>query len=97
MRMLAGTTGKTETILVNDLTTSAPAAAQLLGVNANHLAAGFYNDMNGASHGFVYNGETAAYTLITIAGATSVAATSINDDNLVAGFFVDAKGQLARS
>ncbi len=65
---------------------------QLLGVNDNNQAAGFYTDANGAAHGYVYNVLTGNFSAINVAGATSVTATGINNSGLVSGFFTDANG-----
>jgi len=64
-----------------------PITEQLLGVNNHNQAAGFYTDANGNSHGFVYNIATKSFQGIHIAGATSVAATGINDHGDISGFF----------
>lgn len=80
-------------ISVNDPhANSEPPVIQVLGINNNSIAAGFYNDDDGNSHGFVYDVETARYTPVNIPHATSVAATGINNNNLVCGFFVDESG-----
>jgi hypothetical protein len=60
---------------------------QVLGVNDNNQAAGFYTDANGATHGYVYNILTGTFTPINVAGATNVTATGINNSGLVSGFF----------
>ena len=77
--------------VINPLTASTPLVSQALGVNNKDLVAGFYNDVNGNSHGYTYNISTAAYTPVTISGAVSVAATGINDSGVVSGFYVTAK------
>ena len=65
---------------------------QLLGINDDNQAAGFYNDAAGNAHGYVYNAVTGAFTAINVAGAVSVTATGINDAGLVSGFFTNAAG-----
>ena len=40
------------TAVFNPLTTSTPAINQLLGINNSGIAAGFYNDASGDSHGY---------------------------------------------
>lgn len=78
---------------VNDpLVGGAPLVTQVLGMNAAGLAAGFYNDANGVSHGFVYNVMTSDYTPVNVANSVSDAATGINKSNLICGFWTDAKG-----
>jgi len=68
---------------------------QLLGVNNNNIAVGFYADANGALQGYLYNIATQAFTAITLpasfnAGMTT--ATGINDAGVVSGFYLDAAG-----
>jgi hypothetical protein len=78
---------------VNDpLTASTPFVTQVLGVNKTGIAVGFYNDVNGMPHGFVYNALTAQYAPVNVGGSVSDGATGINNNNLVSGFFTDAKG-----
>jgi hypothetical protein len=67
---------------------------QLLGVNDNNQAAGFYVDANGGTHGYVYNIMTGTFTQINVTGATGVTATGINNSGLVSGFFTAANGNL---
>jgi hypothetical protein len=74
-------------------TTSSPPVNQALGINDNNIAAGFYNDADGNSHGFAYTVATGKYTEITVPGNVSVAATGINANNLICGFVVDATGK----
>jgi len=69
-----------------------PVVNQVLGINQAGYAAGFYNDANGAAHGFVYQVATAAYRPVTVGGATAAAATGINNNNLICGFYIDKKG-----
>jgi probable HAF family extracellular repeat protein len=71
---------------------SKPPVNQLLGVNDNGIAVGFYNDGAGNSHGYSYNINTGRFQLITVRGATSLTATAINSWGTVAGFFTNAKG-----
>lgn len=84
--------GQFQTFLINGIVSGAPAIAQVLGVNALQLAVGFFNDKNNNARGFIYTIPTAQYELITIPGAVQTTAASINDNNVVAGFFVDGKG-----
>jgi hypothetical protein len=83
--------GKQQYVLVNDLAAGVPATAQVLGVNASQIAAGFYVDAYGNSHGFTYSLSASAYTPVKVPGAAQVSATGINNNNLVCGFYVDAK------
>jgi hypothetical protein len=86
--------GATTFITVNDPhTTSSPPVNQALGINDNSIAAGFYNDADGNSHGFAYTVSTGKFTEIKVPGNVSVAATGINANNLICGFVVDAAGK----
>ncbi|HMK90662.1 MAG TPA: hypothetical protein VK446_13665 [Methylocystis sp.] len=76
---------------IDPLTASTPRVSQALGINNSNIVVGFYNDAGGASHGFAYNLNTAAYLPITISGASSSAVTGINDDDEICGFLIDAK------
>ncbi|HET9895355.1 MAG TPA: hypothetical protein VFQ44_10515 [Streptosporangiaceae bacterium] len=73
---------------------ASPPVDQLLGVNDAGLAAGFYVDAKGNSHGYLYNIKTKRYSTVNprVAGETSVTATGINDADSVAGFFTTSKG-----
>jgi hypothetical protein len=79
----------------NPKTTSTPAVNQLLGINDNAVAAGFYNDANGNSHGYTYNLNTGKFTPVVdpAAAAASLTATAIDDAGDVAGFFVNGTGR----
>jgi probable HAF family extracellular repeat protein len=66
---------------------------QLLGVNNQKVAVGFWVDANGNSHGFLYNVHKRSFTEIRIPGSASVTPTAINNDGKVVGFYVDAQGQ----
>lgn len=73
---------------VNDvLVSSTPLVNQVLGVNDNSVAVGFYNDSAGNSHGFAYSVPAATFTAFDIRGSVSNAATGINNKGLVSGFF----------
>jgi hypothetical protein len=64
---------------------------QFLGINDSGQVAGFYvNDTNGDTSGFVYNSNTGAFNAVTMAGATSLTATDINDKDQISGFFTKA-------
>ena len=73
---------------------STPAVNQLLGINDNGVAAGFYNDANGNSHGYTYNLNTGKFTPVVdpAAAAASLTATAIDNAGDVAGFFVNGAG-----
>ncbi|HTT90261.1 MAG TPA: hypothetical protein VMF65_11965 [Acidimicrobiales bacterium] len=76
------------------MTTSKPPVNQLLGVNNNGEAAGFYNDAKGNSHAYVWNRVTRVFTPVNVPGATSATATAINDHGAVGGFFTKANGNI---
>ena len=65
---------------------STPPVDQLLGVNDQDRAVGFYNDADGNSHGYEYSIPGNKYRSIWISGATSVTAAAINNSNDIAGF-----------
>jgi hypothetical protein len=87
-------TGKNFTyISVDDpLVSSTPHVTQLLGINKVNVAAGFYNDAAGNSHGFTYALGTGTYTPITLPAIKSLAATGINDFGTACGFFLSNVG-----
>jgi hypothetical protein len=61
---------------------------QFLGINDAGMVAGFYqSDKLGDATGFVYNATTGNFTDITMAGATSLTATDINNKGVISGFF----------
>ncbi len=66
---------------------TAPAVNQLLGVNNNEIAVGFYVDAMGNSHGYTYNIGTKTFTnIIPPFGVSNLTATGINDTGDVSGF-----------
>ncbi|MGD1071557.1 MAG: TIGR03118 family protein [Bryobacteraceae bacterium] len=70
---------------------------QLLGVNDNDVAVGFYVDGNGNSQGYQYNfsGSAPTFTPITLPAsfnAMSTIAAGINDAGAIAGVFTDTSG-----
>jgi hypothetical protein len=65
----------------------------VLGINNNDNAVGFYNDAGGNAHAFSYLVSTAKYTEITRPGAVSIAATGINNSDLISGFLVNKFGR----
>jgi hypothetical protein len=79
---------------VNDpLVASSPAVNQVLGINPSNIAVGFYNDANGAPHGYVYTVSTGKFTPVHVPGAVSDAATGINSRNLICGFLTNGAGR----
>jgi len=77
----------------NPLVSSNPPVNQVLGINKLGNAVGFYNDAGNAPHGYAYQLNTGVFTPINFAGATSTAATGINDSNLICGFFTSKTGR----
>jgi len=78
-----------------DFPTGSPAAPpvdQLLGVNDNDVAVGFYTDANGNNHGYEYNIATHRYSTVTESGVSSLTAAAINDRGDVAGFYTAGDG-----
>ncbi|HEV8040962.1 MAG TPA: hypothetical protein VGP62_18960 [Bryobacteraceae bacterium] len=68
---------------------------QLLGVNDGNVAAGFYQDALGNSHGYTYNIGTASFNNFLLPSgdnALSFAATGINNAGTVVGFFTNLGG-----
>jgi len=63
---------------------------QLLGVNDNGVAVGFYNDAAGNSHAYQVNQATGVFTAIKIPGAVSALATGINKAGYIVGIATDA-------
>ena len=86
----AGTFGA----VVDPLTTSTPSTNQLLGINDNGVAVGFYNDANGNSHGYKYNLANGKFTPVVdpAAAAASLTAAAIDNAGDVGGFFVNGAG-----
>ena len=58
---------------------STPPVNQLLGVNDNDIAVGFYADGQGNTHGYEYNIASNSFSDVSVAGATSVVAAGINN------------------
>jgi len=78
-----------------DFPTSSPAATpvdQLLGVNDNNIAVGFYNDASGATHAYRFDIRRNAFREITPAGITNPTAAAINNRNEIAGFGTGTDG-----
>jgi hypothetical protein len=71
-----------------------PRVDQLLGVNDSGVAVGFFNGPGGSSHAYTYNINTKVYKGYSIAGASSVTATAINNLNDIAGFETQPNGKV---
>ena len=66
---------------------AAPPVDQLLGVNDNDVAVGFFVDAQGNNHGYEYNIATRRFSTVTESGVTSLTAAAINNRGDVAGFY----------
>jgi len=69
-----------------------PPVNQLLGVNDDNQAVGFYTDAAGNSHGYRYDVSRQTFTAITVPGAISATTAAINDRDQIAGFETTAAG-----
>jgi hypothetical protein len=72
---------------------AATPASELLGVNDQGVAVGFYTDARGLDHGYTYDIATKRFATVTVPGASSVVAAAINNAGSVAGFFTGRAGQ----
>lgn len=84
--------GRFHTVNFPTSNNATPPVNQLLGVNNQDVAVGFYNDANGNAHGYTYGIRGGWFRRVTIRGASSVTAAAINNSDDVAGFFTNAKG-----
>jgi hypothetical protein len=71
-----------------------PPVNQLLGINDDGNAVGFYTDAAGSNHGYVYGIHSHKFHSVTVSGqgATSVTAAGINNEGDIAGFFTGSSG-----
>jgi len=71
---------------------ASPPVDQLLGVNDQGVAVGFYNDNMGNAHGYLYIIPQHKYLGFStpVRGATSVTPTGINDSDCISGIFTSA-------
>jgi hypothetical protein len=65
---------------------------QLLGVNDNNSAAGYYMDGIGDFHPYIYEASGEVFESLTLPHTHSAQATGINDSNVIVGFFLDNFG-----
>ncbi len=79
--------------VTDPLTPKSAKVNQLLGINDNGVAVGFYNDAQNHAHAYEFVARTRSYVPVTVPGAVSTTATSINDQGDVAGFYIDASQQ----
>ena len=72
--------------------------SQILGVNDNGLAVGYYGDSTLSQHGYFYNTNTGAYTFLDDpdaafnGGVEVTQITGINNSGEITGFYSDANG-----
>ena len=73
--------------------------SQILGVNDNGLAVGYYGDSTTSQHGFLYDTRSAKYTFLddpnaafTTGGVEITQITGITNTNQITGFYSDANG-----
>jgi Cu/Zn superoxide dismutase len=71
-----------------------PLVNQLLGINDDEVAVGFYTDAAGSNHGYTYSVHSHRFRSVTVSGqgATSVTAAGINSHGDIAGFFTGSGG-----
>ncbi len=74
--------------------TTPPVFNQLLGVNDSNIAAGFYTDAAGVTHGYTYNIGAATFSanIDDSSAVGNTTAAAINNAGEVAGFYTDAGG-----
>jgi len=70
---------------------ASPPVDQLLGVNDNNVAVGFWTDAQGNNHGYEYNIKTHRFSTVTDPNApsASLTAAAINKHGDVAGFYTN--------
>jgi len=72
--------------------------SQILGVNDDGIAVGYYGDSTGSQHGFLYNTSTGVYTFLDDPaaafsnGVEVTQITGIANSGEIAGFYTDAGG-----
>lgn len=68
---------------------------QLLGINDNGVAAGFYVDGSGNSQGYLHNLAAQTFTPLTVSGANNSTATGINNAGVISGFYNNGTSDVA--
>ena len=72
--------------------------SQILGINDQGIAVGYYGDSTGSQHGFLYNTNTGQYTFLddpnegVFNGVEVTQITGINNSGEITGFYTDASG-----
>jgi hypothetical protein len=98
---LYDTTSKTFTLIADPTPTleagQSLVLSQVLGINDNGLASGYYQTTNGSQHGYIYNTVTKTYTFLDepnapTSGVSITQITGINDAGDLTGFYVDSGG-----
>jgi hypothetical protein len=74
--------------------TTSPVVNQLLGVNDNNVAVGFYTDAGGVTHGYTYNigSNTFSANIDDPNAVGNTTAAAINNAGEIDGFYTDAGG-----
>lgn len=65
---------------------------QLLGLNDNNAAAGYYMDGVGNFHPYIYQQSGEVFESLTLPHTLSAQATGINNSGVIVGFFLDSSG-----
>jgi probable HAF family extracellular repeat protein len=72
--------------------------SQILGINDQGIAVGYYGDSTASQHGFIYNTNTGQYTFLDDPnegfsnGVEVTQITGINNSDEITGFYTDASG-----
>jgi hypothetical protein len=73
--------------------------SQILGINDQGIAVGYYGDSTTSQHGFIYNTKTGQYTFLddpseqfSNAGVEVTQITGVNNAGEITGFYSDANG-----
>ena len=72
--------------------------SQVLGVNDNGIAVGYYGDSTTSQHGFLYNTTTGNYAFLDdpsegfVNGVETTQITGISNSGEIGGFYIDADG-----
>ncbi len=72
-----------------------PPVDQLLGVNDDNVAVGFYNDGNGNTHAYTFDIRHRRYNEVTPSGITDPTGAAINNRGDIAGFGTDSSGDVS--
>jgi len=84
--------GRTRSVRFPTANNANPPVNQLLGVNNENQAVGFYNDAQGNAHGYVFSVFGGRFEPVMVSGAASVTAAGINNRGDVTGFFTGSSG-----